>query len=58
MKYDIGQYVMYRNNGVCRVEAIGKLRFCGITIEPIIRCGLLLRPTMNEATFQLLRRNI
>ena len=27
MKYDIGQYVMYRNNGVCRVEAIGKLRF-------------------------------
>lgn len=27
MKYDIGQYVMYRNNGVCRIEAIGKLGF-------------------------------
>ena len=27
MKYDVGQYVMYRNNGVCRIEAIGKLGF-------------------------------
>lgn len=27
MKYNVGQYVMYRSNGVCRVEAVGKLRF-------------------------------
>lgn len=27
MHYAIGQYVMYRSNGVCRVEAIGKLPF-------------------------------
>ena len=27
MKYNVGQYVMYRNSMVCRVEAIGKLQF-------------------------------
>ena len=27
MKYNVGQYVMYRNSIVCRVEAIGKLQF-------------------------------
>ncbi len=27
MKYEIGQYVMYRHNGVFRVEAIGQLHF-------------------------------
>ncbi len=27
MKYHIGQYIMYGNTGVCRIEAIGKLKF-------------------------------
>lgn len=27
MKFNVGQYVVYRSNGVCRVEAIGKLQF-------------------------------
>ena len=27
MKYHIGQYIMYRSKGVCKIEAIGKIHF-------------------------------